>query len=92
VNARPGRSIATEAPVSASLTELRRESAAASNIPATLPRTPYLSHTMAGDTAPAAAVRLRMHGEIRLKRWTPFRAEEVIHRDRGFFGKPGSAE
>jgi hypothetical protein len=25
-----------------------------------------------------------MHGEIRLKRWRPFRAEEVLHQERGF--------
>jgi hypothetical protein len=28
-----------------------------------------------------------MHGEIRLKKWTWFRAEEVLHRTRGFIWK-----
>lgn len=43
----------------------------------------YLTHTIASGTRLARAVRLRMHGEIRLKAWTRFRAEEVIRSDRG---------
>ncbi|EDX83421.1 hypothetical protein S7335_601 [Synechococcus sp. PCC 7335] len=45
----------------------------------------YLSHAIsfegAADTSKtqlAAAVRLKMHGEIKLKGWHPFRAEQVI--------------
>ena len=50
-----------------------------------LPETPhrFLAHAIAPGVPPATAVRLRMHGEIRLGRWWPFTAEEVIHRDRG---------
>jgi hypothetical protein len=40
----------------------------------------YVEHA---GTALATAVRLRMHGEIKRGRWWPFRAEEVIHRNRG---------
>lgn len=43
----------------------------------------YLEHAIAEGTRVASAVRLRMHGEIRLKGWLPFRAEQVICRDRG---------
>lgn len=43
----------------------------------------YLEHAIAPGTQLASAVRLRMHGEIKLKRWFPFRAEQVIRRDRG---------
>lgn len=43
----------------------------------------YLTHAIASGTPMAAAVRLRMHGEIRLGRWFRFRAEEVIRWDRG---------
>jgi hypothetical protein len=43
----------------------------------------YLSHAIAPGTPLASAVRLRMHGAIKLKRWRPFKAEEVIVRDRG---------
>ena len=38
---------------------------------------------MAPGTPLARAVRLRMHGEIRLERWIPFRAEQVLLADRG---------
>lgn len=38
----------------------------------------YLAHAIAPGTALAAAVRLHMHGQIRLKGWQPFRAEQVI--------------
>jgi len=50
----------------------------------------YLEHAIASGTrlAPgtrlARAVRLRMHGEIKLRRWYPFRAEQVIVWNRGF--------
>lgn len=43
----------------------------------------YLEHAIAPETQLASAVRLRMHGEIKLHRWLPFRAEQVILRDRG---------
>lgn len=43
----------------------------------------YLEHSIAHGTPLASAVWLRMRGEIRLRRWTPFRAEQVICRDRG---------
>jgi hypothetical protein len=44
----------------------------------------YLDHAIAGGTRMASAVYLRMHGEIKLRGWLPFRAEEVIRSDRGF--------
>ena len=44
----------------------------------------YLAHAIAPEAPLAAAVRLRMHGTIRLrKRWHPFTAEQVIVRGRG---------
>ncbi|MCW3054178.1 MAG: hypothetical protein JWN14_3348 [Chthonomonadales bacterium] len=43
----------------------------------------YLDHAIASDTRLASAVRLKMHGEIKLQRWLPFTAEEVIRWDRG---------
>ena len=43
----------------------------------------YLEHAIAGGTPLASAVRLRMHGEIKLNRWFPFTASQVIARDRG---------
>lgn len=43
----------------------------------------YLEHAIAPGTTLAAAVRLRMHGEIKLTRWAPFRAEQVIAWNRG---------
>lgn len=43
----------------------------------------YLEHAIAGGTLLAGVVRLRMHGEIKLKRWFPFAAEEMIQWDRG---------
>lgn len=44
----------------------------------------YLAHAIAPQAPLAAAVRLRMHGTIRLKKaWHPFTAEQVIIRDRG---------
>ncbi len=43
----------------------------------------YLEHAIAGGAALANAVRLRMHGEIRIKGWHPFAAEQVIVWNRG---------
>lgn len=43
----------------------------------------YLRHAIAVGTPLASSVRLRMHGEIKLKGWCPFSAEEVIRWDRG---------
>lgn len=43
----------------------------------------YLEHAIAPGTSLASAVRLRMHGEIKLKGWLPFTAEQVIRQDRG---------
>ena len=39
----------------------------------------YLQHGVAAQTLLASAVRLTMHGEIKLKGWNAFKAEEVIH-------------
>ena len=44
----------------------------------------YLAHAIAEGAPLARAVRLRMHGEIRLRGWSPFTAEEAIVWDRGF--------
>jgi len=44
----------------------------------------YLDHAIAPGTSVATAVRLRMHGEIRLGRWLPFTAEQTIDAARGF--------
>ena len=44
----------------------------------------YLESTIAPGTPIAAAVRLKMHGEIKLKQWIPFKAEQVICWERGF--------
>lgn len=43
----------------------------------------YLEHAIAPGTMLASAVRLRMHGEIKLTRWAPFRAEQVTTWNRG---------
>ena len=43
----------------------------------------YLGHAMAAGVPLASAVRLRMHGQIKLKGWYPFSAEQVIRWDRG---------
>lgn len=43
----------------------------------------YLEHAIAPGTAIASAVRLLMHGEIKLKKWIPFKAEQVICWERG---------
>jgi len=39
----------------------------------------YFEHAIAPGAPLASAVRLRMHGEIKLERWLPFTAEQVIH-------------
>jgi hypothetical protein len=38
----------------------------------------YLEHAIAPGTKLASAVRLKMHGEIKLKKWIPFTAEQVV--------------
>ena len=38
----------------------------------------YLEHAIAPGTKIASAVRLKMHGEIKLKQWISFTAEQVI--------------
>jgi hypothetical protein len=43
----------------------------------------YLARAIAPGTPLACAVRLRMHGSIKLKRWHPFSAAQVIVRGRG---------
>jgi hypothetical protein len=43
----------------------------------------YLTHAIMPGTPLAAAVRLRMHGDIKLKGWCPFEAEQVIYPRRG---------
>ncbi|MGE5169875.1 MAG: DUF6920 family protein [Rudaea sp.] len=43
----------------------------------------YLLRAIAPGTLLASAVRLRMHGAIKVKRWRPFRAEQVIVAGRG---------
>ncbi len=43
----------------------------------------YLEHAIARGTRLASAVRLRMHGEIKLGRWLPFAADQVICWTRG---------
>lgn len=44
----------------------------------------YLEHAITPGTRLARAVQLRMHGAIKLQRWLPFKAEQVIVWDRGF--------
>jgi hypothetical protein len=44
----------------------------------------YLLHAIAPGTPLASAVRLRMHGAIKVKRLRPFKAEQVIVAGRGF--------
>ena len=47
----------------------------------------YLRHAIALGTPLANSVHLRMHGHIKLQRWLPFTAEQVIRRDRGMIWK-----
>jgi hypothetical protein len=49
----------------------------------------YLQHAIAPGARLASAVRLRMHGEIKLRRWLPFQAEQVISRDHGMIWQAG---
>ena len=44
----------------------------------------YLKRAIAPGTRLASAVHIRMHGEIKLRWWLPFTAEEVINWDHGF--------
>ncbi len=44
----------------------------------------FLRHAIADGTPLATAVRLRMHGEIKLGEWQPFTAEQVLRWQRGF--------
>ena len=44
----------------------------------------YLGHAIEPGTPLASAVRLTMSGEIKLKKWVSFEAEQVINWDRGF--------
>jgi len=43
----------------------------------------YLKHTITPGTPLAASVRLCMHGEIKIGKWHPFHAEQVIVPERG---------
>jgi hypothetical protein len=43
----------------------------------------YLEHVIAPGTPLASAVWLQMHGQIKLQRWFPFSAEQVIGWERG---------
>jgi len=43
----------------------------------------YLTHAIAAGTRLASAVRLTMHGEIKLAGWSRFTAEQVINWSRG---------
>ena len=43
----------------------------------------FLRRAISPGSPLATAVRLDMHGEIKLRRWLPFKAEEIIHRERG---------
>ncbi|HET9252029.1 MAG TPA: DUF6544 family protein [Candidatus Eisenbacteria bacterium] len=47
----------------------------------------YLRHAIAPGAPLATAVRLTMRGEIKLRQWMPFEAEEVIHAQRGMIWK-----
>lgn len=44
----------------------------------------YLECAIAPGSILASAVRLKMHGEIKLKTWSPFTAEQVVCWQRGF--------
>jgi hypothetical protein len=57
-------------------TELIFNSDKLDRLPAAAKR--YLEHAIAPGTKIASAVRLKMHGEIKLKKWIPFTAEQVI--------------
>jgi hypothetical protein len=44
----------------------------------------YLSHSIAEGTRLVSAVHLQMTGEIKLERWLPFTASQVVRIERGF--------
>jgi len=44
----------------------------------------YLAHAIKPGTPPATQVRIEMHGQIRLGRWWPFKAYEVLRRSGDF--------
>jgi len=67
---------------SASVHEHTFSAAELSRFPESVQR--YLKHVISPRTLLSRAVRLRMHGEIKLQRWLPFKAEEVIVWERGF--------
>ncbi len=52
-----------------------------STLPA--PALRYLLHSMEPGVPLARAVHLQMHGEIKLRNWSSFMAEQVIHLERG---------
>src|SRR5947199_6035543 len=47
----------------------------------------YLTHAIVPGTPLASAVRLKMHGEIKLKGWLPLSAEQVINWQHGLIWK-----
>jgi hypothetical protein len=47
----------------------------------------YFRHGMDAGAPLASSVRLKMHGQIRLKKWLPFEAEEVLNPHKGFAWK-----
>jgi hypothetical protein len=47
------------------------------------PAQSYLRHIVAADAPLATAIRLRMHGEIKLKKWFLFTTEQIIAWERG---------
>ena len=61
---------------SATPTELVFNSDKLDRLPAAARR--YLEHAIVPGTKIASAVRLKMHGEIKLKKWISFTAEQVI--------------
>src|SRR5205085_5161812 len=69
VRSRPERPVLMEVAVSASLTELWQGPPAAPHQQPPDLRPAYLSRVIAPGRPPAIAVRLRMHGEIKLQGW-----------------------
>lgn len=70
---------------SALVSERSFQAANLSHLPESAQR--YLTHAIAPGALLSHAVRLRMHGEIKVKRWLPFKAEQVIVWERGFIWK-----
>ncbi|MBN2623403.1 MAG: hypothetical protein JXA83_08550 [Acidimicrobiales bacterium] len=60
----------------------RFDPATLDDLPAPVAR--WLRHAIAPGTPLRRAARLRMHGEIRLGRWQPFSAEQVLAPGRGY--------